>query len=106
MKIDVGKSSFDVDICKSLFSHFRGLMFRFPKNDGLLFIFNYEDFIPLHMLFVFFPINIIYLNCNKKVIKIRKNVIPFVPYIPSVKCKYILELKNCKNIKVGDKLKF
>ena len=83
-----------------------GLMFKFPKNDGLLFIFRKEVFVSLHTFFVFFPIDVVYLNQEKKVIKIRKKLIPFTLFIPPVKCKYILELKDCKSIKLNDKIKF
>ena len=104
MLVKVNKEVFDVSICDNLFSRLRGLMFSFPKNDGLLFKFNKEVFVSLHMFFVFFPIDIVYINKNKIVIKIKKRVLPFVPFIAPVKCKYILELKNCKNIKIGDKV--
>lgn len=97
---------FNITPCKSFLSHCLGLMFKFPKNDGLLFIFNKEKKISLHMFFVFLKINIIYLNKNEKIIKIIKNVKPFTPYIKAVKCKYILELKNSKNLKLNEKIKF
>ncbi len=41
-----------------------------------------------------------------KVVKILKKVKPFVPHIKAVKCKYLLELKDCKNVKIGDELSF
>ena len=104
MLIKINKEVFDVSVADSLFSHLRGLMFSFPKNDGLLFKFNSEVYVSLHMFFVFFPIDIVYINKNKKVIKIEKRVFPFVPFISPVKCKYILELKDCRNVKVGDKI--
>ncbi len=97
---------FDVKVCFTIFSHFLGLMFRFPKNDGLLFIFDREREIALHMLFVFITIDIVYLNKDKKVIKILKKVKPFALYIEPVKCKYILELKDAKNIKLEEILRF
>ncbi len=81
-------------------------MFRFPKNDGLLFEFNKEKRVALHMFFVFFPIDIVYFNEKKEVIKILRNVMPFIPYIEGIKCRYILEVKDCKNINLKDKLIF
>ena len=104
MLIKINKEVFDVSVADSLFSHLMGLMFSFPKNDGLLFKFDKEIYVSLHMFFVFFPIDIVYINKNKKVIKIEKRVFPFVPFISPVKCKYILELKDCRNVKVGDKI--
>lgn len=99
------KEVFHIDVCSNTLSHLRGFMFRFTKNDGLLFIFNKEKFIALHTLFVFQKLDIIYLNREKKIIKILKNVLPFTLFIPPVKCKYILELKNSKNLKLNEKLK-
>jgi len=98
------KEKFNITECKSIFSQLFGLMFRFPKNDGLLFIFKKEKYISLHMFFVFYPIDIIYLNQNKIIIKIIKKALPFTLFIPPVKCKYILELKNSKNLKLNEKI--
>jgi len=102
MIIKCGKSKFDVIICNSLFSHFLGLMFRKILNDGLLFIFERERNVSLHMFFVFYKIDIIYFNDKMKVIKILRNIKPFTPHIKAVKCKYILEVKDYKNIKIND----
>lgn len=106
MLIRSKKEKFNVTLCNTLLSQFLGLMFRFPKNDGLLFDFKKEQFISLHMFFVFFPIDIVYLNNNKEIIKIIKKVRPFTPYIPSIKCRYIIELKDSKNLQQNDKLSF
>jgi len=106
MKIKSKIDIFDVAVCSTLFSHLRGFMFRFPKNDGLLFIFNKEGYISLHTFFVFFPIDIIYLNKDKKVIKIMKRILPFTLFITPVKCKYIIELKNSKTLQLNDKISF
>ena len=46
--------------CISFWSKFRGLMFSNKKN--LLFVFDNEERRGLHMFFVFFPINVIFLN--------------------------------------------
>lgn len=97
---------FNVSLCNTYLSHLTGLMFKFPKNDGLLFIFKKEEFISLHMLFVFLIIDIIYLNEDKKVIKILKRAKPFTLFIKPIKCKYILELRSCKNLELNDKIQF
>lgn len=76
-----------IKICKSWFSKFRGLMFSKKKN--LLFVFNKEKIIAIHMLFVFFPITVIYLDKNKKETA-RVKAYPFTILKPR-KAKYILE---------------
>ena len=84
----------------------KGLMLKIIKNDGALLIFKKEKLTALHTLFCFYKLDLIYLNENKEVTKIRKNILPFKLFIPYSKAKYILELKTKNNIKVGDKLKF
>ncbi len=106
MLIKSKRETFNVTPCNTVLSHFLGLMFRLPKNDGLLFIFKKELPVSLHMLFVFLTIDIVYLNKNKKVIKILKKVKPFTLHIKAIKCKYILELKDSKNLKINYTLKY
>jgi len=72
----------DYKICSSLFSKARGLMFSKKRN--LIFDFDEERRISLHMLFVFFPIWAVYLNKNK--------------------AEYILELTEKPKIEIGDKI--
>ena len=62
------------------------------------------------MFFVFYPIDLIFLNKNKEVVELKRNLRPFSIYSPKKKTKYILELKkgSIKNNKVRlkDKLSF
>ena len=106
MFIQCGKQKFDVQICRTLSSQFIGMMFKHLKKDGLLFIFKKEKNVSLHMLFVFYKLDIVYINKNMEVIKILKKIKPFIPYVKPIKCKYLLELKECKNVKIGNKLIF
>jgi len=106
MKIKLGKHYFNVTPYTNLFQQMTGLMFRFPKNDGLIFIFKKEKYVSLHTLFVFYPIDIIYLNKNRKITKLLKKVKPFTLLIPYTKCRYILELKDSKNISLKTKISF
>lgn len=80
--------------CNSFLSKLRGLMFSKPKN--LIFVLNRESKInsTIHTFFVFFPIDVIWLDKNKKIVDHRKNVKPFSIAIPKKKAKYIIELKR------------
>jgi len=79
--------------CKSILSKARGLMFSFPiKNKGLIFFFEKEKQIDLHMFFVFYPIDLIFLDKSKKIIEMREKFMPFTFYISKKKAKYLLEL--------------
>jgi len=95
-------------ICENIFSKAFGLMFS--KKKSLIFIFNEEIINPLHMFFVFFPIDVLLLDKNKKVVDMKINFKPFSIYFPKNKAKYILELSNgtIKNsgTKLGDRISF
>ncbi len=106
MKIKSEEYSFNVTPCRTLFSQIIGLMFRQIKNDGLIFIFKKEKYISLHTLFVFYSIDIIYINKDKKIIKLLKKAKPFTLFIPHTKCKYIIELKDSKNISLKSRISF
>ncbi len=104
MNIKINNNKFNVNHSSNFILNIFGLMFKNIKTSGLLMEFNKEKFIALHTFFVFYKLDIVYINKDFKVIKIRKNILPFTFYIPHVKCKYILEIKNCKNVKLNDKL--
>lgn len=103
MDIVTKKDVFKVKLCKNIFSKCIGFMFNNHIGyDGLLFDLNGTKSYSLHMLFVFVPLDLVYLDSEFKVLKILKKVQPFAPLIPGFKCNYILELKNCKHLKRGD----
>ena len=104
MQIKIKNNLFNVRHSNNFFLNVFGLMFQIINNDGLLMEFSREKYIALHTFFVFHKLDLVYINKDLSVIKIRKNILPFTFYIPHVKCKYILELKNSKNIKVDDKM--
>ena len=89
----------------------KGLMFAPPlqKKQGIILASSKEDLFGIHMLFVFFPIDVVWLNKQKKVIHIVRNIKPFTLSVqPPKKAQFIVELpKNASvNIKQGDKLEF
>jgi len=96
-------------LCKNHFSKALGLMFS-RKNKTLIFIFDKEKIISLHMFFVFYPIDVLFLDKNKKVVQIKENFKPFRIMIPKKPAKYIIELPNNTikktNTKVGDTIRF
>lgn len=78
-------------ICRNIIAKSLGLMFKL-KPKPLIFIFKKEKIIPLHMLFVFYPIDVLFLNKNKIVAEIKEDFKPFSFYTPKNKAQYILEL--------------
>lgn len=62
------------------------------------------------MFFVFFPIDVLFANKEKKIVEIKENFKPFTFYNPKKKAKYVIELpqntiKNTKT-KIDDTLEF
>ncbi len=82
----------DVEFARTLLQQTLGLMFRFsiPKNYSLLFTFQKPQNTSIHMLFVFFPIDIIFLN--KEFIVISTHTLyPFIGYASAKNTQYIIE---------------
>ena len=80
--------------CNTFFTRFRGLMFS--KPDNLIFDLKRETRLgsSIHTMFVFFPINVYWLDSNKKVVDFCLNLRPFTFKIPKKKARYIIELKK------------
>lgn len=71
----------------------------------------------IHMMFMNFPIDAIWISRKKKIVNIQRNILPFSPfksstwkiYKPKKPAKYILELSTetlNKEIKEGDEVEF
>ena len=72
-----------------------GLMFRNLKNNECMLI-KFPDFKvnAIHMIFVFFKIDVFWLDEKFKIVEITRNVKPFSIYTNSkVKSKYALEIR-------------
>ncbi len=88
--------------CKSVWFQARGLMFRRKQN--LIMEFPQKRKISLHMWFVFFPIDVLILNQNKKIVEIKRYFKPFTFWTAKEKGKYVVELAFSENYQVGDYL--
>lgn len=95
-------------ICKTKLSKALGLMFSKPKT--LILEFDKEKKQCLHMFFVFHPIDILFLDKNKKVIEMKETFLPFTFYNSRKKSKYVIELPTGtireKRIRINDKIKY
>ena len=101
---DIAASQKEIN-AKTIWSQARGLMFR--KKQNLIMIFPEERIISLHNFFVFYPLEIIVLDKDKRVVEIRKNFKPFTFWTSSEKGQYLIELglENSQNkTKVGEQL--
>ena len=98
-----GKIIEKVEVCDTPATRARGLMFSVKKS--LLFCFEKEQDVYLHMLFVFFPIDVFFLNKNKEIIEIKRNFLPFSWYHSKKKCMYFIEVPRItgkEDINEGD----
>lgn len=89
----------------------KGLMFESKErfDYALVFLLPKESVMQatIHMVFVFFPIDVVYLDRNKKVVDIMKNLQPFTPsYAPKKPSKFFIELPvgKSRGIDLGDEL--
>lgn len=103
----------DVKQYTNIFSRFKGLRFSKPlkEKQAIILVAEKESITEtmIDMIFVFFPIDVLWLDKDKRVVDLRRDIKPFTPLIiPSKPAKYVIELKEgmANNINVGDELKF
>lgn len=97
-------------LCNTVFSKAIGLMLSKNRRETLIFIFDEEKIISLHMLFVFYPIDVLFLSKNKVVVDKKENFRPFTIYKSRKKAMYAIEMpkgiiKKTKS-ELGDRIKF
>jgi len=103
----------DVKICKDIFSRSKGLRFskKLKEGQAILFVSPEESYLhtSIDMFFVFFSIDVLWLDNEKRIVDVRRGVKPFTPLLrPKKAAKYVLELPvGCSKIlKEGDILGF
>lgn len=89
-----------------------------PIGEGLLFVFERNGEYAFWMKDMNFPIDIIWIDDNKKIIDIAENAVPepgkndndLTIYSPKSDSRYILEinagLSSLNNLQIGDKVNF
>jgi len=98
-----------VKYCDTFFSKVLGLMFskKLKADEGLLIVARREgrESTMIHMLNVFFPLNVFWLNNEFKVVD-KQVAYPFeLLLIPKNKAKYVLEVAKgvLDRVKIGSK---
>src|SRR3989344_124116 len=94
-KVCFSENCFKVEIASTSEELSKGLMFRenLNKNSGMLFIFHEEGIYGFWMKNTLIPLDIIWINSDKKIIFIKNNVLPCKTeicetFIPDENAKY------------------
>lgn len=102
----------DVDFACGLLKQIKGLMFsrRIDENYALVFVMKKAQKVSLHMLFVNYPIDAIFLDEDKRVVN-KSSLRAWTGICSSrEKVKYIIETSHGKakklGIEVGDRIDF
>ncbi len=84
----------EVELADSFWRRFRGLMFRrrFPSGKALFFKFNKPGRHRVHMYFVRFSVDLVYLDSSFKIVEVRARLKPWRVYWPKAVAKYLIEL--------------
>ncbi|MGI0046448.1 MAG: DUF192 domain-containing protein [Nitrosotalea sp.] len=102
--IKIDNVTLDVQVAETDAQRTRGLMFQdqLPDNQGMIFVADNEQVIPIWMLNMQFPLDIIWFDSNGNVVHIAKYVQPCQSAIQTVTCpvdngggksaKYVLEV--------------
>lgn len=100
-------------LCNTLLKKGTGLIFRSKysvKNTAWLFSFKNPRRVSVTMFFVFFPIDVIFLDKNNKIIELKKNFKPFTNYTCRKKIYSFIELEssiiNKYGLKIGRSVTF
>ena len=117
IKVCIEENCFDVEIADTLKKKEMGLMNRdyLAPEDGMLFIFENEEIHNFWMKNTLIPLDMIWINENKKIIYIEKNADPCKIeqcelFGPNEKAKYVLEINGGLTegigVKTGDEIEF
>jgi uncharacterized membrane protein (UPF0127 family) len=81
-------------------------MFKKEPDYGLVFIFSNEKRFErtLTMMFVFYPIDVLFLDSKKQVVDKKECFMPFTNYTPRKAAQYVIELPKgaARQTKIGD----
>ena len=112
-KMTIGNATIELEVAETSFRQAKGLMFRkfLGINRGMLFVSDTECHYPIWMFGMRFPIDIIWIDMQMRVVDIAKNAQPCLLfcrfYTPKKKAKYILEVNagfaERRKVKVGSK---
>jgi len=116
-QVYIKDNSFFVELAETKQEKERGLMFRerLASDSGMLFVYNDEERRSFYMKNTYIPLDIIWVDKEKKAVFIKKNARPgnsndYETVHPQEKAMYVLELNagasDKAGLEVGDTLQF
>jgi uncharacterized membrane protein (UPF0127 family) len=112
-RADGSSKTFEVEIADTPSKTAQGLMNRtqMKRNEGMVFIFVMENEVTFWMKDTLIPLDMIFLDSNKKITKIFKNTkINQTAEVYSGVAKYVIEVNagitDSENINLGDQITF
>ena len=87
-----------------------GLMFQSKVDKGLIFPFKKARRMGIHMMFVFTPIDILFLDDKERIVEMAQKLQPFGFYLSKNKSNTFIDLApdtiKKTGTKIGDKIKY
>jgi uncharacterized membrane protein (UPF0127 family) len=114
INVRIGRAKIRTEVADTKPTKSKGLMFRqsLGKGEGMLFIFDEETRHPFWMFGMRFPIDIIWVDSNKRVVDVTEDARPCWLFCkvhrPKRKARYVIEVNSGfakrNKIKKGDKV--
>jgi len=115
-EVKIGNTTVKAEIADTFAKKVKGLMFRksLSEKEGMIFPFDQEGYQGIWMMNMSIPIDIIWMDKDKKVVDIVKDAQPCgltcESYTPKEKAMYVLEVKSNfterHGVKIGTKASF
>ncbi len=111
LKYDGIEIAKNIEYARTTYRKLTGLMFRktIPPDYSMLFILKKPSKVNIHMFFVFFPLDVIFLDEKKKITGYSR-LKPWVGYKTMEGIKYVLEMKAGTiekfHLSIGGKMDF
>ncbi|MCD1294734.1 hypothetical protein CUJ83_06945 [Methanocella sp. CWC-04] len=85
----------NIEFADTMLKQTIGLMFRrdIPEDFAMIFDVIWEQYVDIHMMFVTFPIDLVYLNNEKKIVDLKKGLKPWTGMAtPKSPARYVIEM--------------
>jgi uncharacterized membrane protein (UPF0127 family) len=102
----------NVELANTVIKQMIGLMFRrsIPQDYAMIFDMRWEQYISIHMLFVPFPIDLVYLDCSRHIVDLKHMRAWIGIAAPRRPARYAIEMPagtaERHGLKIGDTLEW